>query len=67
MHGEELGSYAYGMWTVVVFNVFVFFCVEYRMAVKEERDVEKQLGKVYEKYKKRVPAFIPRFGKGVAR
>lgn len=24
MHGEELGSYAYGMWPVVVFNVLIF-------------------------------------------
>ena len=24
MHGEEAGSYAYGMWPVVVFNVFLF-------------------------------------------
>ncbi len=24
MHGEELGGYAYGMWPVVVFNIFLF-------------------------------------------
>jgi protein-S-isoprenylcysteine O-methyltransferase Ste14 len=24
MHGEDLGGYAYGMWPVVVFNVFLF-------------------------------------------
>ena len=31
MHGEELGSYAYGMWTVVVFNfiIFLFFVLSF--------------------------------------
>jgi protein-S-isoprenylcysteine O-methyltransferase Ste14 len=24
MHGEELGAYAYGMWPVVIFNIFLF-------------------------------------------
>ncbi len=24
MHGEDLGNYAYGMWTVVIFNVILF-------------------------------------------
>lgn len=36
----------------------------YRLAMKEERDVEIQFGKAYEEYKSRVPAFIPRLGKG---
>lgn len=36
----------------------------YRLAMREEKDVEKQFGQVYEEYKKRVPAFIPRLGKG---
>ena len=31
MHGEELGNYAYGMWTVVIFNVglFLFFVLSF--------------------------------------
>ena len=24
MHGEELGNYAYGMWTVAIFNILIF-------------------------------------------
>lgn len=31
MHGEDLGNYAYGMWTVVVFNIilFLFFALSF--------------------------------------
>ena len=31
MHGEELGNYAYGMWTAVVFNtlLILFFVISY--------------------------------------
>lgn|SRR3989338_3591614 len=32
----------------------------YGLAMKEEKDVEKQFGEAYAEYKKRVPAFIPR-------
>jgi len=42
----------------------VLLVAYYRLAMKEERVVEEQFGKVFEDYKKRVPAFIPRFGKG---
>ncbi len=38
MHGEELGGYAYGMWPILIFAY-------YRLAMREEREVEKQFGK----------------------
>jgi protein-S-isoprenylcysteine O-methyltransferase Ste14 len=31
--------------------------------MREERDVEKQFGQEFLEYKRKVPAFIPRFGK----
>ncbi len=34
----------------------------YRLAMKEEREVEKQFGKAYLDYKSKVPAFIPKWG-----
>lgn len=39
MHGEELGSYAYGMWTVVIFNVilFLFFVLSF---IKPKTNIE---------------------------
>lgn len=39
MHGTELGGYAYGMWTVVVFNVllFLFFAISF---IKPKKKVE---------------------------
>ena len=39
MHGEELGNYAYGMWTVVAFNVilFLFFVLSF---IKPKTSVE---------------------------
>lgn len=39
MHGEELGNYAYGMWTVVVFNIilFLFFVLSF---IKPKTNVE---------------------------
>ena len=43
------------MWPVLMFAY-------YRLAMKEERDVEKQFGQEYAQYKKRVPAFIPKWG-----
>ena len=52
------------MWPVLI----LAYC---RLALREEKEVEKQFGKAYAEYKKRVPAFlptrpasIPRFGKG---
>ena len=59
MHGEEAGNYAYGMWPILILAY-------YRLAMREEKDVEKQFGREYEEYKKKVPAFIPRLGKGGA-
>ena len=58
MHGEELGGYAYGMWPILIFAY-------YKLAMREERDVEKQFGQEFLEYKRKVPAFIPRFGKEV--
>ena len=39
MHGEELGGYAYGMWTVVIFNVilFLFFVLSF---IKPKTNIE---------------------------
>ena len=49
---------------ITLFMWPVLIVAYYRLAMKEERDVERQFGKAYEEYKKRVPAFIPRLGKG---
>ena len=45
------------MWPILMWTY-------YRLAMKEERDVEEQFGRAYLDYKKRVPAFIPKFKKG---
>ena len=45
------------MWPILMFSY-------YRLALREEKDVEKIFGRQYEEYRKRVPAFIPNFGKG---
>ena len=45
------------MWPILMFSY-------YRLALREEIDVEKIFGKQYEEYRKRVPAFIPKFKKG---
>ena len=44
------------MWPILMWTY-------YRLAMKEEQDVEKQFGKAYLDYKKRVPAFIPKLGR----
>lgn len=49
--------------TLVMWPILIL--AYYRLAMKEERDVEKQFGKEYSEYKKRVPAFIPRRKGGV--
>ena len=43
------------MWPVLIFAY-------YRLAMREERDVEQQFAHEYAEYKKRVPAFIPKWG-----
>jgi protein-S-isoprenylcysteine O-methyltransferase Ste14 len=43
------------MWPILMFTY-------YRLAMKEEKDVEKIFGKQYEEYRKRVPALIPNLG-----
>jgi len=40
------------MWPILMFAY-------YRLAMKEEKDVERQFGKAYLDYKKKVPAFLP--------
>lgn len=42
------------MWPILIFAY-------YKLAMREEKDVEKQFGQEYSEYKKRVPAFIPKF------
>jgi len=42
------------MWPILIFAY-------YRLAVREEKEVEKQFGQEFLEYKNRVPAFIPRF------
>ncbi|MCJ7656701.1 MAG: isoprenylcysteine carboxylmethyltransferase family protein, partial [Candidatus Atribacteria bacterium] len=44
------------MWPILIFAY-------HKLAMREERDVEKQFGQEFLEYKKKVPAFIPRFGK----
>lgn len=45
------------MWPILIFAY-------YRLAMREEKNVEKQFGREYLEYKKRVPGFIPKFEKG---
>jgi protein-S-isoprenylcysteine O-methyltransferase Ste14 len=47
--------------TVIMWPILIF--AYYRLAMREEGDIEKQFGKEFLEYKKRVPAFIPRFRK----
>jgi methanethiol S-methyltransferase len=44
------------MWPILMFAY-------YRLAMREERDVEQDFGAEYRDYKKRVPAFVPHFRK----
>lgn len=46
------------MWPILMFTY-------YRLAMREENDVSKIFGKQYEEYRRNVPAFIPKFKKGV--
>ena len=48
--------------TIVMWPILVL--AYYRLAMREEKDVEKQFGKIYLDYKARTPAFIPKFRKG---
>lgn len=45
------------MWPILMFTY-------YRLAMREEMDVGAIFGKQYEEYKKRVPAFFPKWGGG---
>jgi len=42
------------MWPILIFAY-------YRLAMREEREVEKQFGRAFREYKDHVPAFIPKF------
>ena len=48
------------MWPILMWTY-------YRLAMREEQDVQRQFGQAYLDYKNEVPAFIPKFGKGGAR
>ncbi len=41
------------MWPILIFSY-------YRLAMREEKDMEKAFGRLYEEYRKNVPAFIPK-------
>lgn len=43
------------MWPILMFTY-------YRLSMKEEKDVEAVFGKQYQEYRKRVPAFFPKWG-----
>jgi protein-S-isoprenylcysteine O-methyltransferase Ste14 len=45
--------------TLVMGPILIF--AYYRLAKREEKDMEKQFGEEFLEYKKKVPAFIPRF------
>lgn len=47
--------------TLVMWPILMY--AYYRLALREEREVEAQFGEAYRQYKLRAPAFIPRFGK----
>lgn len=47
---------------ITLFMWPILMLAYYRLAMKEERDVEKLFGKQYEEYRKEVPAFIPKWG-----
>lgn len=42
----------------------VYVLCNYLISWKEEKELVKELGKEYKNYQKKVPMFIPRFGKG---
>ncbi len=44
------------MWPVLI-------VAYYKLAKREEKDMEKEFGEGYRRYMGRVPMFIPRFGK----
>lgn len=47
--------------TLVMWPILMY--AYYRLAMREEKAVEEQFGEAYRQYKKRVPAFVPRFRK----
>ena len=53
--------------TLLTLAMFPVLLIMYwRLALKEEREVEAQLGDVYRSYAAQVPRFIPRWGSGSA-
>ena len=53
--------------TLLTLAMFPILLIMYwRLALKEEREVEAQLGDVYRSYAAQVPRFIPRWGSGSA-
>lgn len=69
---------AYGLWFLVVINAGLFFLqwptlvtalmlpvllvMYWRLARREEREVEAAFGEPYRRYARRVPAFFPHIG-----
>jgi len=55
MHGEEIGTYAYGLWTIVAFNIalVLFFAISFI-------NPEKQFGQEFLEYQQRVSMFFPK-------
>lgn len=47
--------------TVIMWPILIF--AYYRLAMREERDIEKQFGEEFLKYRERVPAFIPQLAR----
>jgi len=45
--------------TIIMWPILMF--AYYKLAMREEKDVEKQFGEEYAAYRNRVPAFIPKF------
>jgi protein-S-isoprenylcysteine O-methyltransferase Ste14 len=48
--------------TLVMWPILMY--AYYRLAIREEREVESQFGEAYLEYKRKVPAFIPELGGG---
>jgi methanethiol S-methyltransferase len=51
--------------TLAMFPILVWMYV--RLARREEREVQAELGEEYARYARRVPAFIPRLGRRIER
>lgn len=57
-------SYAYGMWPTIATAAMwpILMYMYYRLALREEREMEAAFGERYEEYKREVPMLLPRLG-----